>query len=215
MPSPLKEQWDEFDWEQELRKDDARISAYFAELPRYIDLPAEDEIIYKNIQRQKALTPAGGVWPFRQPEDPSRQPPEDGVSEEERRRWDEEWIKREGAGPYIICCRLTRKISTLFSLRTTAGDTAQKLVRILTLTGRTMARLTDLIEMDPGDMPALRIALSKRFIADANEMLGILETITGAGEEGNAIIDVARIDLFGLRDAALEIQNNARNGVSL
>ena len=45
MPGPLKEYWNEFDWERELKKDDARISTYMSELPRYIDLPSEDAVI--------------------------------------------------------------------------------------------------------------------------------------------------------------------------
>ena len=45
MASPLQELWNEFDWEKELRKDDERIHTYFRELPSYIDLPNEDELI--------------------------------------------------------------------------------------------------------------------------------------------------------------------------
>ena len=45
MPGPLKDYWTEFDWEAELKKDDARISTYMLELPRYIDLPSEDAVI--------------------------------------------------------------------------------------------------------------------------------------------------------------------------
>ena len=33
--------WSEYDWEREIRKDDARVSAYITELPRYIDLPGK------------------------------------------------------------------------------------------------------------------------------------------------------------------------------
>ena len=59
MPGPLKENWNEFDWERELRKDDARVSTYMSELPRYIDLPDEDGVIMKQIQRRPELIPQG------------------------------------------------------------------------------------------------------------------------------------------------------------
>ena len=36
VQNPDKEKWNEFDWELELRKDDARVCAYAADLPKYI-----------------------------------------------------------------------------------------------------------------------------------------------------------------------------------
>ena len=62
MPGPLKDYWTEFDWEAELKKDDARISTYMQELPRYIDLPSEDAVIMKHIQDKPELVPFGGDY---------------------------------------------------------------------------------------------------------------------------------------------------------
>ena len=47
-----KDQWDEFAWEKELKKDDRRIEAYMQELPRYIDLPSEDDLIMKRVMEK-------------------------------------------------------------------------------------------------------------------------------------------------------------------
>ena len=60
MPGSLKDNWNEFDWEHELRKDDERVAAYMDELPRYIDLPAEDTVIMKHIQEKPGLVPTDG-----------------------------------------------------------------------------------------------------------------------------------------------------------
>ena len=60
VQNPDKEKWNEFDWELELRKDDARVCAYAADLPKYIDLPDEDGVIMTRIQKHPELAPAGG-----------------------------------------------------------------------------------------------------------------------------------------------------------
>ena len=77
MTSSSQDLWDEFDWERELRKDDGRIHTYLAELPSFIDLPGEEDLIYKRIQRHEELVPHGGVWPA----DPWGQDPDDRMKD--------------------------------------------------------------------------------------------------------------------------------------
>lgn len=207
MPSPLKEHWSEFDWELELRKDDARVNAYFQELPRFIDLPAEDEIIYRHIQRKKSLAPTGEPWPMKLP--PKEEiPPEE--AEEERKRWDEEWQKRDGASIYILCGRIVRKFCTVFAEKTTSPADAEASIKILTILGRIMARVTDVIELEPGELPALKIALCKRFAADANEILGLIGKLTLTDGETEEILRLAREEVLRLREDALAIISAAR-----
>ena len=62
MPGSLKDNWDEFDWEKELRKDDERVAAYMDELPRYIDLPSEDAVIMKHLKEKPGLVPPDGDY---------------------------------------------------------------------------------------------------------------------------------------------------------
>ena len=209
MPSPLKEHWSEFDWEQELRKDDARVNAYFQELPRFIDLPAEDEIIYRHIQRKKSLAPTGEPWPMKLPPKEDLSPEE---AEEDRKRWDEEWQKRPGASIYILCDRIVRKFCTVFAEKTTTPEEAECNVRILTILGRIMARVTDVIELEPGEMPALTIALCKRFAADTNEILGLMEKLGTTDEETAEILHLAREEVLHLREDALAIIRETRAG---
>ena len=65
-PDAAREFWTEFDWEKELRKDDERVHTYLRELPKFIDLPQEEALIFQKIQRREELIPHGGVWPFEQ-----------------------------------------------------------------------------------------------------------------------------------------------------
>lgn len=41
--------WDEFRWEEEIRRDERRISGYFHELAACLDLPDEEQLIYDQL----------------------------------------------------------------------------------------------------------------------------------------------------------------------
>lgn len=213
MTSPLREQWSEFDWERELRKDDERVSSYFRELPDYIDLPGEDEMIYRRIQRKKEPVSHGADWPFHSldgadndfegPDDYEDDSPE---AEEERRRWDEEWQKREGAATYIHCGKIARELAALFAADIKGSVSSAKLMSALCLTGKIMARTTDLIELEKGELPALRIALCKRLASDANQLLGILNEIPPGRDGLEHVTDL----VHEIREQLLDILVNAR-----
>ncbi len=211
--SPLQEHWDEFDWERELRKDDERVSMYFRELPRYIDLPAEDEVIYSTIRRKKELQPRGGSWPFMPPpEDPAADnipwdPPED---DEEACRREEEWQKRDGADIYITCGQTARELAAIFAWAPDRELSAAAMACIC-INGRIMARAADIIELDPEELPALRTALAKRIAADANELLGLLEQLTpGDQPEPPQMLLYIRELLLKVRQSALDIRMRTR-----
>ena len=44
--------WNEFQWEEEIRRDERRICGYFHELPSCLDLPGEEEMIYEKLFSQ-------------------------------------------------------------------------------------------------------------------------------------------------------------------
>lgn len=210
MPSSLKEQWSEFDWEKELRKDDERVNVYFRELPKYIDLPGEDEVICKSIQRRRDLAPHGSEWPFHAPGSEPAEPDDSPETEEERKRWDSEWQKREGAETYILCGRIARDLCTIFSEKSPDVKTSRNLMRALCLVGKMMARSTDLIELEPGELPALRVALCKRLASDANDILGILDSFEPADADSDEILGSAYAGVHEAREQVLDILANAR-----
>ena len=167
MPGPLKDYWNEFDWELELKKDDARISTYLQELPRYIDLPSEDAVIMKHIQERPELVPFGGDY-----RDSSLAGLFDGNADYEKEvSFGEDWQKRDGAEFYIVLGRLARLWAQHFALLSGRDETVAGM-RILALYGKLMARSADIIDMDEEEYPALRIAIVKRLLADVNRLLG-------------------------------------------
>ena len=110
MPGPLKDYWTEFDWEAELKKDDARISTYMQELPRYIDLPSEDAVIMKHIQDKPELVPFGGDY-----KNSSLAGLFENTDYEEDITFSEEWQKRDGSDFYIVLGRLSKLWAQYFA----------------------------------------------------------------------------------------------------
>ena len=171
MPGSLKDHWDEFDWEKELRKDDERVAAYMDELPRYIDLPSEDAVIMKHIQEKPGLVPSDGDYSgtFL-----------DGMFDSEAESdvdFSEDWQKKDGAEFFIAASRLARLWAQFY-----AGQSDQRFtvpcIRILCLYGKIMARSGDLIDMADDDYVPLRVALVKRLLADVNDQMGQFTALT-------------------------------------
>lgn len=174
MAGPLRESWNEFDWEQELRKDDARVSTYVNELPRYIDLPDEDAVIMRQIQRIPELVPQGADW-----QKLPLQSLFDEIEFDDEYMSSDEWQKRDGADVYMLLGKLARQWAVAFagSLR---GEAVPKGMRILCVYGKLMARTADILDFDSDEYPALKIALCKRIVADVNTLIGEFEDVLKA-----------------------------------
>lgn len=177
MPqNPDKEKWNEFDWELELRKDDARVNAYAADLPKYIDLPDEDGVIMNRMRKRSDLAPAGGDWSKLGPVPYDRD--DDGEDDEEDAPQDANWKKAPCAPVFRGAAQLTRDWSAFYAV-SGEKELLVPTMRILCLYGKLMARSGDIIDMalDPEDAPRsrpLKIALCKRLLADINTLIGEL-----------------------------------------
>ena len=51
----LQHNWDEFRWEREIRRDERRICAYFSALLDHLDMPDEEESIFRSVAAKKEL----------------------------------------------------------------------------------------------------------------------------------------------------------------
>ena len=47
--------WDETRWESEIRRDERRICAYFSALQNHLDMPDEEEFIFRSVAAKKEL----------------------------------------------------------------------------------------------------------------------------------------------------------------
>ena len=178
---------DEFEWEKEIRKDDDRVHDYLAELPRYIDLPDEDKVISKRIRRRGSST-----W------DDDFDAPDDGYDDDYDDVPEEDFARRrDGSDVYTAASKMAIDLTEYFAVEKDQ-EAARAMMRALTLLGKLMARSLDVLRLEDGDLIAFRIALTKRFLADLNELIGEYEKFP------EDIRDYFLKDAFAMRDEVLE-----------
>ena len=178
---------DEFEWEKEIRKDDDRVHDYLAELPRYIDLPVEDKVISKRIRRRGSST-----W------DDDFDAPDDGYDDDYDDVPEEDFARRrDGSDVYTAASKMAIDLTEYFAVEKDQ-DASRAMMRALTLLGKLMARSLDVLRLEDGDLIAFRIALTKRFLADLNELIGEYEKFP------EDIRDYFLKDAFAMRDEVLE-----------
>ncbi len=178
---------DEFEWEKEIRKDDDRVHDYLAELPRYIDLPDEDKVISKRIRRR------GSSW-----DDDFDAPPDDDYDDDYDDVPEEDFVRhRDGSDVYTAASKMAIDLTEFFAVEKDQAA-ARAMMRALTLLGKLMARSLDVLRLEDGELVTFRIALTKRFLADLNELIGEYEKFP------DAIRDGFLKDAFKMRDEVLE-----------
>lgn len=205
MPGAFKDLWNEFDWEAELKKDDERVAAYIQELPRYIDLPAEDAVIMKHIQERPGLVPSSGDYSGAFPDSIF----EDGDEESGEEDLADDWQKRDGAEFFLAAGRLARLWALYFAAEN-APEIQKSSLRILCFYGKIMARSGDLIDMDDDEYPALRIAVAKRLLADINTLMGEFRRLAEKWPTAEKVTDFHLENLMIFRDKILALLKKYR-----
>ncbi len=166
--------WNEFEWEAELRVDDKRIQKYMTEISKFIDLPKEEEIILKRITSDKKLVSHQNVVDTNL------------LSLLEKPDEDESlplWDNRKGADIYIEIEKLASVWSTLF-VRIKSTDFEKGLI-IICRYGKLLAKLADLVDLDAKDITSLKLALCKRVYDEINNLIGDLYSISNICSEVN------------------------------
>ena len=208
MASPLQELWNEFDWEKELRKDDERIHTYFRELPSYIDLPNEDELIYKRIKSREDLVPHGGVWPlqFWEMENPS----EEDLDPMAQMR--DKALQAPASDSEVL--HASYKVAKLFAMLPVIEPKLvkhQEVMRLQCLAGKLIVALINILNLaSAGELPALRIALCKRCLATINEIYGELKKLELL-EKSALCINLIQTVIGKIRNEVLKMLKELRN----
>lgn len=209
--------WNEFDWEKELRKDDASLAAYIAELPKYIDLPGEDSILLKTIKRRLGTD--------RDEEDWAPVPYEDSEqSGEYPFPANTRWKETPGGAVFHNSSVLARDL-LMGAASANKEENRLRIMRILTLYGQLMARSADLIDMsleveravaahEPCDVPdQLRLAIIKRLLSYQNKVTAELQLLR---EESSSLKNhaEAHLDAVGMmHDHLVDLLNGMRESL--
>ena len=154
---------DEFDWEQEIRRDELRISRYYRELAYCLDLPGEDEIIYENLSGRYPVPAAAGDDPLRQ-----------HLFDRDDEDGDEENLPHHQS---VLVARIDRLAASWCVLSASAMSKEFFIpggLAVACAYAKLLARVSDFSDADPVTERALRLSLAKRALADVNELLGAM-----------------------------------------
>ena len=221
---PLADRWEfwsEFKWEKYLRKNDTRISIFFQELPRYIDLPGEVEILEQKVFRQ---IPADLVWD-EVLDIPGNQFSGDDNDSDDGSENDsdliEDWNRREGAEIFIITGQLSHMVTCLLAESQTERLTLFY-VQALTVLGKIMAQMQIVMELEPENRTQLRTAVLKRVIKNFTDLYNTFSAALSNPEirseyniQDNMMVygyfHALMNDLMNLRQASIDLLKKARN----
>lgn len=183
---------DEFYWEREFRKDDARMNSCMQEIPGVVDLPGEDELLMKRVQKQPEYAKENQQWNESFLED---------FFEFDDMTFPENWRENEGADIYSKLEKLTEEWCRIFA----SESSAQKL-KILCYYGNIMGFAIDLVDFGGEKLPGLKIALCKRIYNGLNNVLCAVSEI----ERKNRKISRHKDKLLKLRQDVLNLRFKLR-----
>lgn len=150
----------EFDWEKEFRKDDARISSCMREIPAVVDLPGEDELLMKRVQKQPEYAKGLQRW-------------NDAFLEElfdaDDITFPENWRECEGADIYIRLEELMEEWCRIYAANSNING-----LKVLCYYGNITGFAIDLVDFGGEKMPGLKIALCKRLFNGINNIISTI-----------------------------------------
>ncbi|MCK5844172.1 MAG: hypothetical protein KAG97_05645, partial [Victivallales bacterium] len=158
----------EFDWERRFREDDERLSSCMREIPAVIDLPGEDDLLRKRLQRQLSVVSKPFDLGF---------PSNDDFMDYDDIMFPENWRDLPEAELYDGIESLVRDWCALYSSQLSEEDNVAG-VQALCLYGRLMGFAIDLVDMGNDQPASLKIALCKRVAKDLDRLLGIINAIS-------------------------------------
>jgi len=183
---------DEFFWEREFRKDDVRIYSCMQEIPAVIDLPEEDDLLQKRLQKQpeyaKNINSAN-----------------DFALEEfldfEDILFPDNWRERDGASLYGEIEQLMKEWAVVYASKLDENSNSAGM-QILCLYGKIMGFSIDLVDVGEEKMPGLKIALCKRILAGINHIVTIFTMLDDESDyilQHRAILNELRHKVLNLR----------------
>ena len=159
-----RKNWNEFQWEREFRKDENRIHYYFQELPHFIDLPEEEEIILKKMKLNPELVSQNDNWD-------DFAPSFYGDDQDDDIFISDDWVQKDTAKIYMQLA----KLATQWNITMTAELTPQFQavgLHITCLYGRALAYTAELLDADNEDAPGFTISIGKRLLREFNLVMG-------------------------------------------
>lgn len=170
-PGRPQDNWNEFQWEHEIRRDERRISCYYRELPACLDLPGEEEMIFSSLLSRPDLVPTAT--------NPDSLRTWRGTPEEEDEEFDdEEPARRPGSETVDQLDHLSAEWNMLAAAQLRA-DLELPGLGVSCAYAKLLARVADFVDTDENRDRALKLSLGKRSLTDLNDLTGELTRLAG------------------------------------
>lgn len=202
MKTPSDKNMNEFDWEREIRKDEARINTYLNELNKFLDLPDEENLIMKKLQRNPELIPNNAALSNINFSGFSDDDEEDFISNEELQ-------KKEGADIYMQIQKLAYHWNNVFASEI-KPESIPSGMAITCIYGKLLARLADVLDVGQDVLLNLRIALCKRVIADLSELAKHFDKLAEEQPEIKPVLDTHYSQLHIIREKLIDLLSKTR-----
>ena len=156
----------EFEWEARLRMDDKRLHSSMLEIPSVLDLPGENDLLRKRLQRRMSMVWKQSDFDFGF---------DDDFSDDDIIPFYETWRELPEAAVYDEVEALMRDWCAIYAtVLPNSGDAAG--IQGLCLYGRMLGFIFDLVvDMEANRPGHLKVALCKRLLKDMDRMSGIID----------------------------------------
>ncbi|MDD3153532.1 MAG: hypothetical protein PHS41_01595 [Victivallaceae bacterium] len=198
------ENWSEYQWERQIRADERRISRYFAELPKWMDLPGEEELISEEMSddRGRVTAPAATTRNF------FGSGEEEEFDDEGSDVFDETLLRRSG-GEFISAVDALFVEWNILGATVLAGESVN-VVRITCAFGKLQARLIELAALDEAAPRMLRVTLVKRAIADLCEVDTLLRHVSETNQKAEKPLRAIIESLMCRRERLIDFMRKLR-----
>lgn len=206
----INHNWNEFDWEREIRRDELRISRYFQALSHCLDLPGEDEIIYRGLMNQPELIPHNASF-LPKANNIYLEQEEDAMENEEISL--AELLHKNGGELLRRIDRIAREWNIVFAteVRNTYMEDA---IALTCQFGKLLGRVANFVEVDENHDPGLKISLAKRILADINALFaGLAKMLSRQKTLQNSLLKLNG-DLQQLRESTIDILSELRQKIN-
>ena len=165
--------WNEFQWEEEIRRDERRISGYFRELATCLDLPDEEELIFGQLSTQTDLVPSADAA-------------------ESLHNWFTDSDENEDEQFDPVSAHRSMETAVIEELDMLCSEwsilTAVPMPEALAAQAlgcnccfaKLLARASDFLDPGPDCSEALQLSLGKRALSDLNDTANALDSIAAS-----------------------------------
>ena len=191
-----RDEWNEFRWEREIRRDERRIACYFRELPSCLDLPGEEELISGQLAENQNPVPSGATV-FRSRRLFERQDFDDEDDNGELPR-------RPGSELVEALDYLASEWNILMVSRLRA-DLRELGLGLACAYAKLLSRAADFADADPESALPLKLSLGKRVLTDLSETAGRIDELSDYQHSLAASLAEHRTRLAEVRERTVDL----------